>query len=478
VAANAEHEGIKNRAVRGVALVAGRGLAVRVIALGGVLVLARLLAPREFGILTIGNSLLAFGVLLADGGLGAGLIRRTQPPDLAELRALLGLQLALTALVAVVVSSLAGRWGTDGWAVAIMVWSLPLAVLQAAGAIMLERELNYGPRVTVELAETLAYYIFAVSAAASGLGIDGVAAASLARGVVGASVMWKVSPVGPILPSVSLKRVRELVGFGVRFQAIGALNLLRDQGINLGIAAVAGAPSLGLWSLAYRIMQPPYVIMESLWRVSFPAASRLIQAGADLTQPLVTAVRASAVALAITLGPLAAMSPALVPLVFGPQWVGAGTAIPFGCLGMMLAGPASVAAAGAAYAQGALRVPLVAALASGLVWLGVSLPLLPSLGILAIGIGWLCSCLADLVVCWLYLRSLGVAVGRTTWKTVCAAVVVGGLGLALTSGAKPSWSLLLADAAVTPLLIAALVWMTDRRAYRTALSVVSRLRSI
>ena len=51
----------------------------RHMALVPVIVLARLLNPHAFGLIAFGMAVVLFGSLLADGGLGAGLIRRAGP---------------------------------------------------------------------------------------------------------------------------------------------------------------------------------------------------------------------------------------------------------------------------------------------------------------------------------------------------------------------------------------------------------------
>jgi O-antigen/teichoic acid export membrane protein len=69
-------EELARRASAGVFIVATRGVAILLIGLGGWIVVARLLAPRDFGVVAIGMSFVLVTGMLSDGGLGAGLIRR------------------------------------------------------------------------------------------------------------------------------------------------------------------------------------------------------------------------------------------------------------------------------------------------------------------------------------------------------------------------------------------------------------------
>lgn len=71
---------LRRRASAGIFIVATRGLAILLLGLAGNVVVARLLTPRDFGVVAIGMSFVLFTGMLSDGGLGAALIRRPEPP--------------------------------------------------------------------------------------------------------------------------------------------------------------------------------------------------------------------------------------------------------------------------------------------------------------------------------------------------------------------------------------------------------------
>ena len=61
-------------------LLGARGALILVLGVGANIVLAGLLVPRDFGVVAFGAVLIVLGGYLADGGLGAALIRRPEPP--------------------------------------------------------------------------------------------------------------------------------------------------------------------------------------------------------------------------------------------------------------------------------------------------------------------------------------------------------------------------------------------------------------
>ena len=67
---------ISSRATRGAVSIMARGFGVRLlIGMLGNILLARLLLPSDFGMIALGNTILAFGAFLASGGLAATLVR-------------------------------------------------------------------------------------------------------------------------------------------------------------------------------------------------------------------------------------------------------------------------------------------------------------------------------------------------------------------------------------------------------------------
>ena len=234
------HAALKERALAGVLIVAGRGLVILLIAFGGTVVLARLLTPQDFGIVAIGTAVVVVVALFSDGGLGAALIRRPEPPTMEELQSLTGLQLVVTVGLALVFALVAAPLGLVAEIVALMSFSMPIVAFQFPGKIMLERNLSYRPLAVFEVAQTFTYYGWAIGFVLAGAGVWALASATVAMRVVGLLFMARISPVGLVRPRFSMRKMRTLLGFGVRFQAVNATYLLRDLCLSTFTAALAG----------------------------------------------------------------------------------------------------------------------------------------------------------------------------------------------------------------------------------------------
>jgi O-antigen/teichoic acid export membrane protein len=402
---------IRRKAAAGVAVVGIRNLVIRLLALAGTAVLARLLTPRDFGVFALALAFTSFAVLFADLGIGAALIRSDERPATVVLETIFGFQILVTGVIAVVIALVAWPFGEIGKVTAVMAASLPLAAFRTPGAVVLERELEYRPLAKVEVGEALTYYGWSIVTVAGGWGVWGLATGAIARSLAGAVMMTLVAPVGLLRPRLSFTRLRGLIRFGAWYQAGAVVTALRDQGFNIATGAIGGVSVLGIWSLASRLLQVPLLLFGSLWRVSYPAFSRLLAAGEEARSLIERGLAVLAIWTGALLAVLVACSPALVPVVFGSQWEAAIDVLPFASLGLMVGAPVFVVASGYLYAVGdsvtVVRSVILDALALG----AIALPLLPVIGIAALGLGWLGAGVVEALV-------LGRAVSRRTGAKV------------------------------------------------------------
>jgi O-antigen/teichoic acid export membrane protein len=420
---------LRSRAIAGVAVIGARGALVRGLGLLGTIVLAHFLEPHDFGLIAFGFTILVIGSFLASGGLGAALIRQSEAPTRAQLEAVLGLQLAVTLAVAAVVAAIGIPLGEAGAIATVMVLSLPIDTLRGPTGIALERTLSYRLIAAAEISEVLAYNVFAIGAVLAGAGVWGVAAATIVRAVVGGLVLIKLGPVGLIRPRLSWSRVRPIFAFGLSFHAATVVTLAREQGINIVTAAVAGFTVLGFWTMAWRLLQAVFLLLESLWRVSMPAMARMLDAGEAIKPILERALLLTAVLTGMMIVPLSGTAHSLVPVLFGTNWSGTSDVLPWAAIALILNGPLTTVATGYFYAIGRPGTILRMVVVHTVVWFAVFVPLLPVTGTEAIGLGLLAAAAGDLVVLGVPLwRAAGVAVLKVTFIPILAVVAASALG--------------------------------------------------
>jgi O-antigen/teichoic acid export membrane protein len=468
-------EEIRRRASAGVAVIGAKSIVVQGVTLAGSIVLARLLVPEDFGIVAFGTALALSLGLISGTGLAGALIRRREPPRHQELEAFLAFQLLCSLVVAGIAAVALQPFGRTGDVIALMLVSLPFAAFRVPYAVTFERGLDYRPVVTVEIVETLTYYGWAVGTVLAGWGVWGLASATIVRAAVGSSLLGFLSSLPLVRPRPAWAPMRGLLAFGARSQAFHMLSMLRTQALNAGIGFVGGLAMLGLWHLAYRVLQLPYLLFTSLWRVSFPAMSRLLANEEDPRPIIERGVALVAVATGLLLAPIFGSGPALIPSVFGERWTESAEVLPWASLGLMIGGPISVAVVGYLWALGDAATPLRALLVQGSVWLGVSLPLLPAVGLSAIGIGWLAASAAEAAVLGRRASALtGAAVFRPLLLPALGVAAAGTLGWAIADAQAPTLQTTLVAASVAEALYLGLLLVTVRPLLAEMLGLTGR----
>lgn len=483
VSAHVKHAGdadspaaIRERGAVGAALLTVRAAAAQVVAFLGTLVLAHLLLPSAFGVVAFGMTVVTIGNFFADGGLGAALVRNPTDPTTEELRTLLALQLMVALVIAAGLAVVGSQAGTAGAVTAIMAVSLPLLALRAPYAIALERALEYRPIASIEFTESLAYYGWAIATVWIGWGVWGLASAAIVRALAGSVLMAMASPLPMLTPRLTRSTLRDMLGFGIGFQAVGLAALARNQGVNLVVAAAGGTQLLGFWSLANRLMQVPFWLFMALWRVSYPTMARLRALGEDTRLTVERLARVTALASGATLAPLAASAHYLIPALFGARWTAAAAPLPWASAGLVVAGPISVAAAGYLYSERDVRTPLYATIVNGAVWVALTALLLGPMGVAGVGAAWMVASWTEAAIFARTLRRRAqVAVERFVLVPVAAAFASATLAYAL----RPPLSSRLA-CGVTTAAVALVVYLGLSLVFNRAdlVATTRRMRSL
>src|SRR5262249_36545106 len=166
---------IRSRATRGVFSVGLRNVVVRLLGFLGTIALTRLLTPHQFGLLAFGFAVKSMSDVVASGGLAAGMIRRPSPPSEHDLEVAQGAQLSTTLAFTSIIGLLGLTLGGVSAVAAIMALSLPIYAIRVPTMVILERSLNWSLAARIEVTETLAYNIAAVTLVALGGGGMGAA---------------------------------------------------------------------------------------------------------------------------------------------------------------------------------------------------------------------------------------------------------------------------------------------------------------
>ncbi len=300
------------------------------------LVLARILAPEQFGLVALATVFITYADSFSDLGVAQALVYL--PRDKHVTRAAMtgaavsGLVLAGGAvLVAPGIAALFREPGVTPL-IRLLAVSLLAGALASVPESLMRKELQFRRLTVAAILRSVA-----VGAVSIGLAIAGLEAAAIVWGTVAGAVVyvlatWLLIPVRPDVRvwRTSAAATRRVLGYGL--PAAGGLLLAKlvfDVDY-LIVGRVLGAEALGYYTIAFRI--PEMVIINVFYvlsAVTFPLYARARTDPARLRRGYLGSIRIQAAyGMCAGLG-LAAVAPVLIPLVVGDAWLPAvGALIP------------------------------------------------------------------------------------------------------------------------------------------------------
>lgn len=289
------------------------------------LVLGRLLAPEDFGLVALALVFVELGNVLTTSGFHRAIVQRAaldaEHLD-AAFYASTAIGAVLTSTLFLAAPTLAGWFGEPEFAAIARVLCIVYLLngLAAAPHALLHRRMAFRTFAIRQFLSVSVSGVAAVVVAAAGGGAWALVAQTLVASAVNLPVLWYAAGWRPAL-RLSRRHLRDLTGFGVTTIAIdiAAIGIIRVDDLIIG--AVLGAQALGFYTVAYKVFAILLeLVTNSVNAVLFPVFSRLqSDPDAAVATLMRTARYAAAIGLPIFAG-LAALAPDVLLGVFGPQW--------------------------------------------------------------------------------------------------------------------------------------------------------------
>lgn len=291
------------------------------------IVLARLLGPESYGVISAATVYITFTTLLLDQGLASALIQR---PELSRWAA--GAAATMNLLSGVVLAGatwfaapyVADFFSVDELTGVLRLLGLGLVVKSAAVTprAMQARTLTFRPIAIADIAGAAVGAVLGITAALLGAGPHAVVFQVVAGDAVIAAVLLRAGR-GPA-PNLHLRELKVLLPYGSRVMATNGIAYFARNIDNILVGRVLGIVALSLYGMAYRVLViPVQMIGQTVSRVMFPAFSRVAQDKDRLAVHLLVATELLAVVTIPLMALLAASSYELVPVVLGEEWIAA-----------------------------------------------------------------------------------------------------------------------------------------------------------
>lgn len=293
-------------------------------------VLARLLAPADFGLMAVTASLLAVLSLFTDVGLSRAIIH-FENISAPALSSLYWLNLLVGATLSISLAALAPILGNvfrlEGLATVLLVTS-PVFLLSAAGQqfrALAEKEFRFSALAVNEITSTIVGFSVAVSVGLGGGGVFALVAATLATAATDSALAWwRLS--ANYRPKWHLRggETRPFLRFGGYLVGESLINTLVRQSDVFIAGLNVSSSALGMYSLPRDLsMRVGMIVNPVITRVGFPVMARLQgDIGALKSVYLRTLNMTASVNFPVYVA-LALFADEAVALLYGPQWKGA-----------------------------------------------------------------------------------------------------------------------------------------------------------
>lgn len=327
-ALDSEHvlENLGARTVNGSALALGAQLTRMVLQFLSTFILARLLAPADFGLLAMAATVTAFVGAFTDLGLQTATVQRKDiDQNLVSGFLLVGIGVAAGMALLLFAFAPFSVLVFDDDRIPLLLMtvaaSLPVGALGAQHSALLTRQMRWLTLHSIGLFSQLLGLIAAVALAAwTDIGYWALVVQIWVNAGVSSMLAWMMCPWRPSRIT-DWGSVRGALGFGLNLTGFAFANYFHRQLDNVLVGWKGGATELGYYSRAYSLLLLPLNLVNGpLSSALLPALSRVQNDPVRWREAYLTGLSAVTIVSAGISAVLFGGSKVIIPLIFGPGW--------------------------------------------------------------------------------------------------------------------------------------------------------------
>lgn len=317
---------VLERAVKSGIWLSATKLALRLSQVLMLIVLARLLSPRDFGLMGVALLTLAATRRFTEIGLNAALVQQKEENVDEYLNTTWCLEIGRGLLVFAIVFLAApyvGAFFSEPRAtplIRVLGLSPVFYGLRNPGVVYFQKDLSYHKDFVFQSSGALVQLVVGVGYALYSPTVWALVFASVSRPATKFLLSYVLHDYRP-WPSFDVELARELVDYGKWITGASIIGYVYSQGDDAFVGWFLSATALGFYQYAYRIADMPATEVSGvISQITFPAYSQLQGDIAELRRALIQTLRlTSFVAFPISFG-IALVAPSFVPAVLGPEW--------------------------------------------------------------------------------------------------------------------------------------------------------------
>ncbi len=259
----------------GVSMVARNGMGLISTA-----ILARMLAPADYGLLGMAMVVTGFVSMFRDLGTSMAVVQRREISG-SLLSTIFWANIATSVALltfTILAAPLAAAFFTEPRLTALIMALAPTFVISSFSVVqqsLLQREVEFDRLAKVEVASSLASYSVGIACAFLGWGVWSLVAQAYAAPLTLAILLWINADWRPSR-TFSITDLRAISRFSLNLVAYNSINYWARTADNALIGRFIGPAALGYYAMAYRLMTYPIAAVSGLvGRILIPVLSRL-----------------------------------------------------------------------------------------------------------------------------------------------------------------------------------------------------------
>lgn len=319
-------EKLEHRVVSGVAWSFSEKLLSMVVQMAVSIIVARQLAPADFGVMAILTFFTSVALTIVDSGFSQTLIRKESPTD-GEYRSVLGFNVVMSAILYVVLVTLAYPLArfyeqpviSDIAPVLFLV--LPINSLCVVQTVMFTREFKFALLSKIVFASSLISGIIAVVMALTGCGIWSLVAQRLLMMGIKAVAFWSIRR-WRSTERFSLSLLRSMAPFSLRLLATDLISAVYNNVAQLFIGKIYSAHALGFYSQAQKLKDLPVTsTVQAVQGVTYPALAKIADTDDKFSAGYLRIINLLSFVIFPTMLGLVAIAPEMFMLLLGEKWM-------------------------------------------------------------------------------------------------------------------------------------------------------------
>lgn len=317
---------LEHRVVSGVAWSFSEKLLSMVVQMAVSIIVARQLAPADFGVMAILTFFTSVALTIVDSGFSQTLIRKESPTD-GEYRSVLGFNVAMSAILYVVLVALAYPLArfyeqpviSDIAPVLFLV--LPINSLCVVQTVMFTREFRFALLSKIVFASSLISGIVAVVMAFAGCGIWSLVAQRLLMMGIKAAAFWSIRR-WRSTERFSMALLRSMAPFSLRLLATDLISAVYNNVAQLFIGKLYSAHALGFYSQAQKLKDLPVTsTVQAVQGVTYPALAKIADTDEKFSAGYLRIINLLSFAVFPVMLGMVAIAPEMFMLLLGEKWM-------------------------------------------------------------------------------------------------------------------------------------------------------------